>query len=76
MYILLALFFYRETKGLSLEESALVYDFSKRTARALLAEVFRSDAEDKPETKHVEMVEMDEKPVCRVEGQIREMSAR
>lgn len=58
-YICLALFFYRETKGLSLEESALIYDFDKKTARAQLAEVFRSDPEDKPETKHVE--EVDEK---------------
>jgi hypothetical protein len=48
----LALFFYRETKGLSLEEAAMVYDFKRSEARAQIKELFRE--EDKPETKHIE----------------------
>jgi hypothetical protein len=51
-YICLALFFYRETKGLSLEEAAMVYDFKRSEARAQIKEMFRE--EEKPEAKHVE----------------------
>jgi len=51
-YICLALFFYRETKGLSLEEAAMVYDFKRSEARAQIKEMFRE--EDKPEVKHIE----------------------
>ena len=51
-YICLALFFYRETKGLSLEEAAMVYDFKRSEARAQIREMFRD--EDKPEVKHIE----------------------
>jgi hypothetical protein len=51
-YICLALFFYRETKGLSLEEAAMVYDFKRSEARAQIKEMFKE--EDKPEVKHIE----------------------
>lgn len=41
---------------MSLEESALVYDFDRKTARSQLADVFRTD-EEKADAKHVEDVE-------------------
>jgi hypothetical protein len=51
-YICMALFFYRETKGLSLEEASLVYDFDRKEARAQIKEMFKDD--DKPEIKHLD----------------------
>jgi hypothetical protein len=48
----LALFFYRETKGLSLEEAAMVYDFKRSEARAQIKEMFKE--EDKPEVKQID----------------------
>ncbi|RSH92648.1 hypothetical protein EHS25_008093 [Saitozyma podzolica] len=55
-YILLALLFYRETKGLSLEESAILYDFDKKTARIRVAGVFQEE-DVKREIQHVELAE-------------------
>ena len=59
VYILLAAFFYRETKGLALEESAILYDFDKKTARERIAAVFQEE-ESKAEVAHVER-KMDDK---------------
>jgi hypothetical protein len=45
--------FLRETKGLSLEESAILYDFDKKTARVRVAGMFQQE-DAKEEVQHVE----------------------
>lgn len=61
----MALFFYRETKGLSLEEASVIYDFKRNEARDHVREMFQED--DKPEAKHIEEQEDDVKePVAKM----------